>query len=67
VLVDLGGIVAYTPGVAFGSVFQDATESVAVPNQPALVGSTFFVQAAHQSGASILTEFSNGVRVEICP
>lgn len=67
VLVDIGGILAFTPGVTFNSVFEDETETVAIPNQPALVGNTFFVQAAHQKGGGPVTEFSNGVRLTICP
>jgi len=67
ILLDLGGIVTFTSGVSFGSTFQAETENVAIPSVPALVGNTYFLQAAHQTGASPLTEFSNGVRVTICP
>jgi hypothetical protein len=67
ILVDLGGIVAFTSGVTFASTFQDETEVVPIPSVPALIGNTYFLQAAHQTGASLLTEFSNGVRVTICP
>jgi hypothetical protein len=67
VLVDVGSILAFTPGVTFSSVFAEETENVPIPNQPALVGNTFFVQAAHQQGGGSVTEFSNGVQLTICP
>jgi len=70
-LLDLGTLVARTPGVQFATTGDTPTETLSIPNAPALIGAEFYLQAAYflgpGAGLAGITELSNGLRLTICP
>jgi len=70
-LLDPQTIVLQLPDVFFATIGSTPTQALPIPNNGALVGLQFFVQAIHFTGAfggvPSITEYSNGLDVTICP